>query len=360
MTTTFGTIEDSTIYIYGTGSFGSLTLEYCNQLGLKVDGFVDHIVKPKDSIKNVLSVGDLPIQENLTVILGVCNLFGDLQKISSLILSRNPSANIITPVQFAKLCLTSGLVLENYWLTGDTEYLSNHVSEIVELKHLLGDEHSRGLVDQIVKYRVNGLVEDIPEPEDFQDQYLPSGLPTPPSSLNMLELGSFKGEDLKRFLSRSKEVKFAFCLEPDFQNYGALVSQISELGNPNIFPLPIGAWQETSQLKFTSNGKTGAKLNEQAENSILVMKMDDLIGSSFINYIKMDIEGAEISAIAGLKNTIIKQNPHLAISVYHKPTDLWEIPFKINQIAPDTYSFFLRVYGHQTFDTVLYCIPRNR
>ena len=88
--------------------------------------------------------------------------------------------------------------------------------------------------------------------------------------------------------------------------------------------------------------------------------MDDLIGSSFINYIKMDIEGAEISAIAGLKNTIIKQNPHLAISVYHKPTDLWEIPFKINQIAPDTYSFFLRVYGHQTFDTVLYCIPRNR
>ena len=314
---------------------------------------------PNDPHNNVLSVEDLPIGENITVILGVCNLYGDLQKISSLILSRNSCVNIITPVQFAQLCHSGGIILENYWLTGDIEYLSKHSDELLKLKHLLEDEHSRVLVDQIVKYRVDGFIVDIPKPEDLGDQYLPSGLSTPPSSLHMLELGSFKGEDLKRFIARSKEIKLAFCIEPDFENYKALVSEISELGNPNVFPLPVGAWKETSQLKFASNGQTGAKLNDQAEDSILVMRMDDLIGSSFCNYIKMDIEGAEISAIEGLKNTIINQNPHLAISVYHKPSDLWEIPLKINQIAPGVYTFYFRVYGHQTFDTVLYCIPRN-
>jgi FkbM family methyltransferase len=358
MNSTIERFLDSTIYIYGTGTFGRDTLEFCHQLGLKVESFVDHTPKSQGSIKNCISVEDLPIQKDITVILGVCNLFGDLRKISSLILSRNPFAKILTPVHFAKLCLANGLVLENYWLTGDTSYLSDQKGEIEGLKQLLADEQSRELVDQIVKYRIDGFVEDLPNPEPFEDQYLPSEIPTPPNSLNMLELGSFKGEDLERFLSRSKELKFALCLEPDLENYQALVLQIKKLGAQNVFPLPIGAWEVTSQLKFAANGQTGAQLHDLGENMILALRMDELVGSSFINYIKMDIEGAEIPAIEGLKNTISMQKPHLAISVYHKPSDLWEIPFKVNLIAPFAYSFFLRVYGHQTFDTVLYCVPK--
>jgi FkbM family methyltransferase len=358
MKDTIENLRESKVYIYGTGSFGRDILELCRQLELNVESFVDHAPKPHISVKKCVGVEDLPTQKDITVILGVCNLFGDLQKISTLILSRNPQAKILTPVHFAKICAAKGLELENYWLTGNTTYLSDRNREIEDLKQLLGDDQSRDLVNQIVKYRIDGFVEDIPTPERLEDQYLPSELPTPPNSLNMLELGSFKGEDLKRFISRSKEINFAFCLEPDFENYRELVLQVKELNVPNVFPLPIGAWEVTSQLKFASNGQTGAQLNEFAENSVLVMKLDDLVGSSFINYVKMDIEGAEIQAIEGLKNTIFMQIPHLAISVYHKPADLWEIPFKINQIAPDAYSFFLRVYGHQTFDTVLYCVPK--
>jgi len=359
MNSTIERIQDSTIYIYGTGTFGRDILEFCHQLGLNVEGFVDHTPKLQGSIKNYISIEDLPTLKDITVILGVCNLFGDLRKISTLILSRNPAAKILTPVHFAKMCVANGLVLENYWLSGNITYLSDRSQEIEDLKQLMGDEQSREIVDQIVKYRIDGFIEDIPRPEPFEDQYLPSELPTPPSSLNMLELGSFKGEDLERFLSRSKEIKFALCLEPDFENYQELVLQVKKLDIQNVFPLPMGAWEVTSQLKFVSNGQTGAQLNDIGENSILVMRMDELVGSNFINYIKMDIEGAEIAAIEGLKNTIFMQKPHLAISVYHKPADLWEIPFKVNQIVPGAYSFFLRVYGHQTFDTVVYCVPKD-
>jgi FkbM family methyltransferase len=359
MNVTIEKIKDSKIYIYGTGSFAKQVLELSNEMGWRFEGFVDHIKKSHKSAFNVLTVDDLPTHEDITIILGVCNLFGDLQEISNQILSRNSSINILTPVQFAKICFSSGLLLENYWLSGDTAYLTDDEHHILELKDILSDVPSQDLLDQIVKYRVHGFVADIPKPEDLQDQYLPIGLPTPPNSISMLELGAFKGEDLKRFLSRSKNINFAFCIEPDLENYKDLVSQVSELGNPNVFPLPIGAWKETSQLKFESNGQSDARVSDLAENSIMVIKMDELIGSSFINYIKMDIEGAEIPAIEGLRNTISNQNPHLAISVYHKPHDLLEIPLKVNEIAPGAYSFFLRVYGHQTFETVLYCIPKN-
>jgi hypothetical protein len=113
MSATTESIQDSTIYIYGTGSFGRDTLELCRQLDLNVEGFVDHTPKLQGLIKNCISVEELPTQKDITVILGVCNLFGDLRKISTLILSRNPVAKILTPVHFAKMCVAKGLVLEN-------------------------------------------------------------------------------------------------------------------------------------------------------------------------------------------------------------------------------------------------------
>jgi FkbM family methyltransferase len=359
MKSIFENIENSEIYIYGTGTFARQVHEFCNQIGLKIEGFADHIKNTNKVGMNILGVDELPTHNDVIVILGVCNLFGDLQKISEMILSRNSSINVVTPVQFAKICHSSGLLLENYWLSGNIEYLTHNNQKVLDVKNILSDAQSQDLFDQIVKYRTDGFVSDLPKPENLEDQYLPSGLSTPPDLLNMLELGSFKGEDLKRFLGRSKNLEFAICIEPDLENYVDLVSQVSELENPNVFPIPVGAWNVTSRLKFESNGGSDARVSESAESSIMVIKMDELIGSRYINYIKMDIEGSEIPAIDGLKKTIFKQNPHLAISVYHKPHDILEIPLKVNEIAPGAYSFFLRVYGHQTFETVLYCIPKN-
>lgn len=358
MTITFEDIERSKIYIYGTGTFGVEVFELSKRMGLKVESFIDHFENPQFLLKEVIRVDELSTLEDFTVILGVCNLFGDLSAISNSILDRNPRARVISPVQLAKICFSKGLKLENYWLTGDTGYISRSTEEIEFLKEMLYDESSRNLVDAIVRYRTTGFVQDIPQPDNLNDQYLPANLPTPPTSLRMLELGAFKGEDLLRFVSRGRIFDLAFCVEPDIGNYNSLVFEISRSEIPNVYPIPTGAWSETSQLKFKANGKTGAQLSENGEGSITVMRFDDLVGSNSINYIKMDIEGAELAAIEGLEKTIVNQLPHLALSVYHKPEDLWEIPRKIRLLAPDAYNFYLRVYGHQTFDTVLYCVPK--
>jgi hypothetical protein len=57
-------------------------------------------------------------------------------------------------------------------------------------------------------------------------------------------------------------------------------------------------------------------------------------GESQLDLIKLDVEGSELEALTGGLETIIKQKPHLAIAIYHKPNDHWEIPLFVNRQFP--------------------------
>lgn len=64
-----------------------------------------------------------------------------------------------------------------------------------------------------------------------------------------------------------------------------------------------------------------------------------------------------MQALAGAKKTIKKNLPKLAISIYHKPNDLFEIVNQINSYT-NNYKFYIRHYSDYMFDTILYGIPK--
>jgi FkbM family methyltransferase len=53
-----------------------------------------------------------------------------------------------------------------------------------------------------------------------------------------------------------------------------------------------------------------------------------------VDFIKMDIEGAEIAALHGSARVLKQWKPRLAISAYHKFDDFYEIPQLISKINP--------------------------
>ena len=70
------------------------------------------------------------------------------------------------------------------------------------------------------------------------------------------------------------------------------------------------------------------------------------------NFIKMDIEGAELDAIKGSTDILINCKPKLAISIYHKWSHRWEIPLLLKEILPN-YNFYLKK-SHPTAETILF------
>ena len=72
-----------------------------------------------------------------------------------------------------------------------------------------------------------------------------------------------------------------------------------------------------------------------------------------LDCLKLDVEGAELSALKGAAKTIRKLRPRLIICLYHKPQDMWEIPEYIKSLGVG-YRLWLAHSSCQFTDTILY------
>ena len=77
------------------------------------------------------------------------------------------------------------------------------------------------------------------------------------------------------------------------------------------------------------------------------------------NFIKLDIEGKEKEVLMDIEEYIAEQMPDLAICIYHKVEDLWEIPMMIKKINPK-YKIYIRHHSNYYTETVCYATVEER
>jgi len=93
----------------------------------------------------------------------------------------------------------------------------------------------------------------------------------------------------------------------------------------NCLLINKGAWSDNTTLKFNllPGGSSTFNFNNNVTESVVdapVAKLDDelpKLGINKVNFIKMDVEGAEIEVLKGCQNILKSNNVNLAIASYH-------------------------------------------
>ncbi len=122
-----------------------------------------------------------------------------------------------------------------------------------------------------------------------------------------------------------------------------------------IIPKGLSDCVQTLRFNSARNNPKAAAISDEGDIVIETVRMDDVLKDQRITYVKLDIEGAELKALRGMVDIICSQRPKLAISVYHKHEDIWEIPLQIIELN-ENYRLYLRHYSWNNSETVLYAV----
>jgi FkbM family methyltransferase len=172
----------------------------------------------------------------------------------------------------------------------------------------------------------------------------------------VLDGGGFFGETALYFAHESGPHGRVICLEFAAHNLAILERNLA--ANPDLAArIEVdhrALWHTTGEELHISLGGPATTVIGLGESYATVpsVRIDDL-DAERIDFIKLDIEGAESAALAGATETLRRWRPRLAIAAYHGPDDVWSLPRQIDALGLG-YRFALGHFTIHDEETVLF------
>lgn len=171
----------------------------------------------------------------------------------------------------------------------------------------------------------------------------------------VLDLGAHLGTFVDFALHHGAGKVIAF--EPEPTNVECLKKTFAEeIESGKVVLVDAAVSDEPGELHFAQDsGRHGSARGRLAEDGRLVVRATTLdetvasLGLESVDFIKMDIEGAERLALTGARETLTRFEPRMAICVYHLEDDAEVIPPLVMALHPG--------YGHSMNDNQAYFFP---
>lgn len=229
--------------------------------------------------------------------------------------------------------------------------VSENGGEIDKL-YYLKDKQTKGYMDIIRSMRRKNQ-DDLYTPEYYKGteeniSYFCDPVLAPKNNVTYIDVGAYDGNSIEPALNfYGNRMKKILAFEPDEKSRVKLKEYIdrTKIGDrTQVFPYALGS--EDRILRFSSSGLVSI-VSEQGESAIVQKVFDELPDVEIDGdiMVKMDIEGAELDALKGMSRLIKEHQPYLAICLYHKVQDLYEIAKFIKDLNPG-YRLYLRGGWH--------------
>ena len=239
-------------------------------------------------------------------------------------------------------------------------FTTPEISRIVTLYNLLSDEKSKEVYKAVLKFK---LTEDytylINVKDDVKKQYFDEVVKFSDEEV-FVDCGGYTGDTIEAFLKAvDNKFKHIYSFEPDERNFKILTKYVEGLEQKDkIKAIKAGVYYKSSVFYLQGEEMAIACTNETTDRKVEVCAIDDVVKFA-PTYIKMDIETFETYALLGAMESIVKYKPKLAISIYHKFDDLWNIPLLLKQWVSE-YDLYIRHYECYQAETVVYAVPKDQ
>jgi FkbM family methyltransferase len=218
----------------------------------------------------------------------------------------------------------------------------------------LVDKQSITVFNDLVRYRLSAdPVYMANYSTRFSDQYFEDFL-----TLNnevFVDAGGFDGDTTEEFCKRYPTYKKVILFEPSDINM--IKAKIRLAKHRDIEFIPQGISDVCGSLSFNSEAGSASSFSSEGSCSIEVTTLDSTVNEK-VTFIKMDLEGWELKALAGCRRHILEDHPKLAISVYHNASDFWRIPELILSMRED-YEIYIRHYTEGWSETIMFFVPKK-
>ena len=239
----------------------------------------------------------------------------------------------------------------------DRAYVERHKEEFGMVYELLCDGLSRETYAAFLGSKLGA------GPEGLcgvwrKDQYFPQDIFRLSDREVFVDGGAYTGDTLLAFIRKTKgEYERCYAFEPAPENLAKLNSLAEKQRFRDVSVIGKGLWSMAETLRFAAaEGLAGSAISRAGNTSIAVDSVDNVAPDA--TFIKLDVEGAELEALKGAAGTIKRNRPKLAVCLYHRPGDLFEIPLFLKSLVPE-YRFYLRQHQPVSCELVLYALARD-
>lgn len=164
--------------------------------------------------------------------------------------------------------------------------------------------------------------------------------------MTVLDVGAYFGFFSLRLAKLTQPLGKVYAFEIDPEILPLLYENIAANGVANVEVVEVGLLDRPGESSLAGQGQLRFEGNQSNETAVHVVAFDDWRLDKDIpriDFVKMDIEGAELSALLGMQETLHQDGPQLLIEVHP------QFMGRFNHRVGDLYDF-LRQVGYHIYD----------
>lgn len=245
-------------------------------------------------------------------------------------------------------------------------YIAANLSRLIKLSNRLDDDYSKITMLSVLLSHISCNPEWIlSAAKPYPTLYFRSGLWAPNQCERFADCGASIAESAKALIDATNGVfEKIWMIEPDEINQKTISAFINEyeehyslMDKGSIQLLGYALGKEEGNMPFLHEGGHGGHLLSAPSVSascknVAIRRLDDIL-DDVPTIIKMDIEGSELDTLKGAQGHIATGKPKMAISAYHRASDLLDITDYIESVRGD-YKIGIRHHTEERWDTCLY------